>query len=232
LASDGFIREVDEELQRDRMARLWKRYGPLAIGIALVVIAATAGKVGWDAWQARQLAQQGAAFAAAEAARAGAEPSIAVSHYADLAETAGGNIGALAQLRQAEALLAAGDTATALTLLDEVAGNGQIDPVLRDFAAVSIALQRLDDADVGAALEALERRNAATGTFAYSARELTAMAALEAGDEATAISTLQALRADSGTPDGVRQRAEALLAALGVVDGAAESSTTETEEAS
>ena len=68
MQSDGFIREVDEELQRERVARLWQRYGTIVVGAAVIVIAGTAGKVGWDAWQERQLTRQGAAFAAAETA--------------------------------------------------------------------------------------------------------------------------------------------------------------------
>ena len=100
MASDGFIREVDEELQRDRMAMLWKRFGPLIIALASFVVLATAGNVAWDAWQARQLEQQGAAFAQAEATLDGNDPIAAAAEFAALAGVQKGDSSAIARLRE------------------------------------------------------------------------------------------------------------------------------------
>ncbi len=216
MASDGFIREVDEEVQRDRMLKLWQRYGPLAIGVALLVVAAVAGKVGWDAWQARQLEQQSAAFAAAEAALARDDLTVAAEQFASLAAGQSGDAAAVARLREAEARIATGDREAGLALLDELALDTRIDPILRDFAAVTAAQRRLGDADP-VTLRADLRVHAADGApFRHAAREISALAALEAGDEAQAIETLRQLQGDVTTPDAMRRRAGELLAALGV----------------
>lgn len=232
LASDGFIREVDEELQRDRVAQLWKSYGPLAVGLALVVVVATAGKVGWDAWQARQLAEQGAAFAAAEAALSDDDPAAAIAHFASIADGASDNVASVAKLRQAEAMAAAGDSNGALVLLDELTNNSQIDPVLRDFATIALAIRQLNVGDASSAKATLEAHDAEAGTFSYSARELGALVALQDGATASAVAALKELRAEAGTPEGIRRRADELLAALGVEDESAAPAPTETEEAS
>jgi hypothetical protein len=215
VASDGFIREVDEELQRDRMAKLWKRYGPIAIGVVIVVVLGTAGKVGWDAWQIRQLEQQGAAFAAAEAALDRNDPTTAAEQFARLAEAQGGDAAALAKLRAAEARIAAGDVEAGLALLDELAAADRMDPVIRDFAAVAAAQRRLGDVDSASLQAALAPHMSVDSPFRYSAREIAALAALLEGDEATAIGELRQLEADLGTPDDMRRRAGELLAALG-----------------
>ena len=232
MASDGFIREVDEELQRDRMAKLWRRYGPIAIGVALIVVAATAGKVGWDAWQVRQLEQQGAAFAAAEAALERNDPTAAADQFASLAAAQSGDAAALARLREAEARIKAGDTENGLALLDEVARNSRIDAVLRDYAAVTAAQRRLGQADPVSLQADLQPRMVSDAPFRHSAREIAALAALEAGDEAGAIEALRLLQADIATPDDMRRRAGELLAALGVTDEDPGSSAPATEEAS
>lgn len=233
LASDGFIREVDEELQRDRMAQLWKRFGPLVVGAAVVVVAAVAGKVGWDAWQARILAEQSAAFASAEAARGDGNLAAAAERYAGIAESAGADVAALARLHQAEAALAAGDANNGMALLDQVTKTGAVDPILRDFAAIALALKHLDDGDTSAVSTVLEDHDASIGAFSHTARELAAVAAIRRGDTAAGIEALQALLTDVGTPDGTRRRASELLAALGVVDEAPLSPTDhEAEEAS
>ena len=232
MASDGFIREVDEELQRDRMAKLWRRYGPIAIGVALIVVAATAGKVGWDAWQVRQLEQQGAAFAAAEAALERNDPTAAADQFASLAAAQSGDAAALARLREAEARINAGDTENGLALLDEVARNSRIDTVLRDYAAVTAAQRRLGQADPVSLQADLQPNMVSDAPFRHSAREIAALAALEAGDEAGAIEALRQLQADIATPDDMRRRAGELLAALGVTDEDPGSSAPATEEAS
>jgi len=232
LASDGFIREVDEELQRDRMAQLWKRYGALAIGVVLVVVAATAGKVGWDAWQARQMEQQGAAFAAAEAALERNDLAAAADQFASLAATQRGDAGALARLREARARIAAGDSEAGLALLDTLAGDTRIDAVLRDYAAVTAAQRRLGHADPVTLRAELRARMADDAPFRHSAREIAALAALEAGDEPGAIETLQQLQADIATPDAMRRRAGELLATLGVTNDQPVPAMPETDEAS
>ena len=232
MASDGFIREVDEELQRDRMAKLWQRYGPIAIGVALLVVGAVAGKVGWDAWQARQLEQHGAAFAAAEAALERNDLATAADQFANLATAQRGDAAALARLREAEARIAAGDNEGGLPLLDELASNNSIDAVLRGYAGVSAAQRRLghvDPVDLQANLRAHMADNA---PFRHSAREIAALAALEAGDAPTAIEALRQLEADVETPDDMRRRASELLAALGAADDETGSGSPATEEAS
>lgn len=232
MASDGFIREVDEELQRDRIAKLWKRYGPLAIGVALVVVAAVSGKVGWDAWQARQMEQHGVAFAAAEAAFDRNDLAAAADQFASLAAAQRGDAAALARLREAQARIAAGDSEAGLALLDQLAGDNRIDVVLRDYAAVTAAQRRLGHADPVTLQAELRPRMTDTAPFRHSARELAALAALEAGDEPGAIETLRQLQADIGTPDAMRRRAGELLAALGVTDAETAPAIGQTDEAS
>lgn len=222
LASDGFIREVDEELQRDRMATLWKRFGPIVVGAVLVIVLATAGKVGWDAWQVRQLEQQGAAFAAAEAALGRNDASVAADQFAGLAASQHGDAAALAKLREAEARIAGGDADAGLALLDELAGTDQIDPILRDYAAVAAAQRRLGVADPASLQAALAPQMTGGSPFRHSAREIAALAALQAGDEGAAVDALRQLLADIGTPDDMRRRAGELLATLGASDGVEE----------
>ena len=41
MSDTQFIREIDEDLRRDRLLKLWERYGIYAIGVAFLVVAAT-----------------------------------------------------------------------------------------------------------------------------------------------------------------------------------------------
>lgn len=214
MQSDGFIREVDEELQRERVARLWQRYGTIIIGVAVIVIAATAGKVGWDAWQDRQLAQQATAFAAAENAFRTDLPEAA-DKFAVLADGLDGNAAAIARLREAQVRLADGQDDAAVATLEAVAATAGIDAILRDIAAVAAAEQRLDADSLAELRASLEQQGADGAAFRYSARELLALAALEAGERDESLEQLRSLANDGTAPEPIRQRAGELLAALG-----------------
>lgn len=218
MASDGFIREVDEELQRDRMAMLWKRFGPLVIGLATLVVLATAGKVAWDAWQVRQLERQGAAFAEAEITLNRDDALAAAAEFASLADAQSGDASAIARLREAEARLAADDPEAALTLLDQVAATDGIDPILRDFAAIAAAQRFVGMGQPESAEQLLAARAGPDSPFHHSARELAALAALQAGSVPDATELLLELRADTLAPADLRQRVEELLALLGVTE--------------
>ena len=44
--SDIF-REVDEDIRRDQIKKLWDRFGPYVLGLALLIVLGTAGYRGW-----------------------------------------------------------------------------------------------------------------------------------------------------------------------------------------
>lgn len=231
MQSDGFIREVDEELQRERAARLWQRYGTIVVAVAVIVIAGTAGKVGWDAWQERQLTRQGSAFAAAEASFR-SDPTEAADQFAALAADLGGDAAAVARLREAQARLAAGDDDTAVASLEVVGDTDGIDAILRDVAAMAAAQHRFDATDLAEVRPSLDPDGNAESAFRYSTRELLALAALEAGDRDKSLDLLRELATDGMAPEPIRQRAGELLAALGAPLDEPAGASPESDEAS
>src|SRR3546814_11967606 len=48
------FQEIEEEFRRDRLDRLWKRYGPYLIAVFVLIVAGTAGYVGWREYSASQ----------------------------------------------------------------------------------------------------------------------------------------------------------------------------------
>ena len=71
FVSDIF-NEVDEEVRREQLKKLWERYGILIIALAVLFVAAVGGWRGYQWWEAKKAAEAGAAFeAAVDAQRAG-----------------------------------------------------------------------------------------------------------------------------------------------------------------
>ena len=59
--------EVDEELRREQLKKLWDRYSIFIIGAAFLIVAGVAGWRGYTYWEGKRAAEAGAAFEVAVA---------------------------------------------------------------------------------------------------------------------------------------------------------------------
>jgi hypothetical protein len=215
-SSEEFIREVDEELRRDQLAKLWQRYGTLVVALAVLVVVATAAKVGWDQWRQRQMAAEALRFATAEQALSAGRGAEAAEQFAALAAEGDTGYAALARLKEAEAKLAVKDEAGAVAALERLAGEGGADdPILRDLGAL-LALQReIDQGDPAELARRLEPLAAGGSPWRHRARELQALVAIRAGELERARGILAELSREVGVPPTQQRRAEELLQAIG-----------------
>ena len=59
--SDIFT-EVDEEVRREQIKKLWERYGSYFVAAAFLVVAAVAAWRAYDYWETRRASEAGAAY--------------------------------------------------------------------------------------------------------------------------------------------------------------------------
>ena len=59
------FQEVDEDLRRERLEKLWQRYGNLVIAVCILIVAAVGAWRGYEYWQNKKSTESGAAFEAA-----------------------------------------------------------------------------------------------------------------------------------------------------------------------
>lgn len=212
--SDVF-REVDEEVRREQLMKLWRAYGSYAIALAIVIIVAFGGFLGWRDWRERQALEQGTRFTnALIQAREGKNPESAGA-FASLAEDSGAGYRALAMLQEAAARLRAKDVPAAVAVYDRLAADDGVEAEWRDLARLLAALHLVDSAPPDELDRRLQPLLAKPGPWQYSARELAAAARLKAGDVPGAREAFRQLADDAAAPAGVRARAAELLAAIG-----------------
>ena len=208
--SDIF-REVDEEVRRDQAAQIWARYQNLFIGLAVLVIAATAGWRFYDHYRTKQAEEAGAKYEAALALARDGKAAEAEGAFEQIAKSGPKGYALLARLREA-AEYSGSDPAAAVKAYDTIAADGTIDPLFQNLARLRAALLRLDDADAKEIERRLGPMTASDNPFRFSAREALALAALKHDDFDTAGRQLDAIVVDPQAPGSMRQRAEALLA--------------------
>jgi hypothetical protein len=218
--SDVF-REVDEEVRHEQMLKQWRKYGNYVIGAALGVVLGVAGSVGWKEYSLNKRLSDGNAFSVAMTHLIEDRPGAAAVSFAQLAEDAGSGYAALARLREAQALNAAGDSAGAVAALDRLAGDSGADQALRDLAAFLAVLYQMDSAAPGELDARLAPLMTDASPWRASARELAGLLAFRRGDMAAARDIFTRLVDDATAPQQVRGRAAEFLAILGDRPGGA-----------
>ncbi|MSO71609.1 MAG: tetratricopeptide repeat protein [Alphaproteobacteria bacterium] len=213
--TDELLREVDEDIRRERYERLWQRYGSYVIAAAIGIVGLTAGVEAYRQYGIRQSEALSERYVlSVNSALRGDDPQGAIRALAALAADTTTGYSALARLQQAALIAKLGDLPGALEIYDSVAGDRSMPPALRELAVMLGALNAVEREDA----TAIERRvvsiNVATSPWRFSAREAIALAALRAGDMDRARGLLRALADDFAAPSGVRGRAAELLAAL------------------
>lgn len=212
LVSEIF-REIDEELRRDNLLKLWSRYGRYIIaGVVLLVLIAGA-IVAWRDHQANERRAQGSRYSAALALARQGKEAEAAKLFAVLARE-GGGYSIPGAFEEAEMLARSGDRKAAIAAYDRLAGSSNIDREFRELAVLLSVMHGLSDGDPNAAIERLAPLTASGNAWRASALDLTAAAKLKAGDRSGALAIYQQLADDLAAPRGLRARAAEMAAAL------------------
>ncbi|MFD1794652.1 tetratricopeptide repeat protein [Paracoccus aurantiacus] len=206
--SDSFIDEVTEEVRRDRLYGLMRRYG----WIGLVVILAIVLGAAWREFSTSR--DRAAAQAWGDAVLAAQDSDDPVKALSSL--DAGGNAdrAALGSLLAAGAAEDAGDAATAATALESAAGTAQ-DPLLRDLARLKAVLAAGESMEPGARDAALAELSKPGAPFRLLALEQKAVALLAAGRDQDALTLIRETLAEDGVSQALASRLTQMMITLG-----------------
>jgi hypothetical protein len=204
--------EVDEEVRREQLKKLWERYNNLIIGAAILVVAAVGAWRGYEYWQARKAAEAGAAFEVAQKLADEGKHTEAEEAFGKLAAQGTSGYRLLARMRQA-AELGATDPKAGVAAYDAIAGEPG-PALIRELATIRAAFLLLDTAKLDEMTQRLEPLTQTEGAFRHTARELLALSAWRNGDAAAARKWAEAAADDPLAPQGVRSRVEVLNSLL------------------
>jgi hypothetical protein len=205
--------EIDEDVRRDQLKKIWDKYSILIIAGAFLIIAAVGGWRGYQYLEAKKAAEAGAAFDKASELSEQNKHTEAEAAFADLAAKAPSGYRTLARLRVA-AEMASRDPQAAAKLYDDIAADRSIGAPERDLARIRAAGLLLETTPYPDMLQRLEPATVPGATFRHTARELLALSAWRANDTAAARQWLDMISNDGETPPSLRSRAEALQALL------------------
>ena len=211
--SDIF-QEVDEEVRRDQLMKLWERYQYLIIAVVILVLVAVGGWRGYEYWMAKQSIEAGSAFEAAAMLAIQGKHEDADAAFAKVATQGTPIYRQLARVRRA-AELAQTDTKAAVTMYEAIAADSSISRELQDLAGMRAGVLLMDAGLYREARTRLEPLSADQRPYRHLARELLALAAWRAGDVPNARRWYDLIATDQLTPPATRNRVEMLMALVG-----------------
>lgn len=214
--TDSFIDEVTEEVRRDRLFALMRRYGWIGIVAVLLIVAGAA----WSEWRKARDEAAARAFGDAVLAAMQSDDSAARLEALGRIEAGAGRGGVLGLIAAAEAL-ETGDREAARARLEAVAADPALPAAWRDLArlkSILIAGDALPAAERDAALAELARPG---GPYRPLAMEQQALALAGAGEAEAAVALLRQIRQEPGVTAGLLRRATQLIVALGADPDAA-----------
>jgi len=210
--TDSFIDEVSEEVRRDRLYGVFRKYGWIAVSAVVLIV----GGASYNEYRKAQTAATAEATGDALINALDANEAEARIEALQTATLEASEAEVVRQFLVSSEQVTSGDTAAAAASLETFLNSApETSQIYKDIAELKALLLAGDDIardDRRARLELLAQPGA---PLALIASEQIALLDIEAGETAAAIERLQGLIVDAGATAGLRQRASQLIVALG-----------------
>jgi hypothetical protein len=208
MSDTDIVREVDEELRREQLEKIWKLYGNYFLLAAAIVVLMVAGYKGWQAYTIHQAEASGSAFDKAVSLAQEGKLDEAQQALAKIADKGSGAYANLASLRLAAEAAKNGKTDDALAQFDAVGKQSSAPKALQDYARIQAAQLRIDSADFTEMQNRLNDLAAPNSPWRSSARELLGLSAYKAGKLSEATDYFAQILSDKDARGPVGQIAE------------------------
>ena len=208
------FKEVDEDLRRDNLEKLWKKYGLQIISLAAAIVLGVAAVQGWRTYDLDQRGKLSDRYGAAQELAQDGAVTAGLDAMIDLSEASGGGYAGLAAFEEARLRVESGDTGGAIEVWDRIAEGSELGPGFKEAAILFSVLHQIDDGNPASLRARLQPLATDSQPFRSTARELLAVIALGDGDTASARELYTKISDDREAPAGLRQRATQMLATL------------------
>lgn len=205
--------EIDDELRREQLKKIWDKYSIFIIAGALLIIAGVAGWRGYEYFATQNAVKASAAFDSAIALSEQNKHAEAEAAFNAIVADAPAGYRSLARLRAAAETVSR-DPKAAIALYDGIAADSNVGGNERNLATLRAAALLLDTDSYDDMVKRLQASAQPGSIYRHTARELLALSAWRNKNAGEARKWLDQIAEDGETPGSLRSRAEALQALL------------------
>ena len=208
-----FVEEVEERLRAERYAGFARRYLPWFIAAVAATIVGWLGMWGYGAWRDHNIGQASIAYDKALTELATGDQTGAYNAFGPIAKSGPAAYRTLALMQQANIRLGAGKADEAVTLYD-AAAKAAPNPIFGDLARLRAAQVLMDTAPYAQVEIRLKALIGDNRPYSLDAKEMLAMAKLQAGAAQGARGDFNALSLTLGVTPAMRARAQGAIALI------------------
>lgn len=199
------LRQVDEDLRKDKLLSVWKFYRFYIIGFILIILISLAG---YQYYIASEQSKNEEIVQKYVKALNSENVSYSVNQLIELDKSKNSYINGLAKLKRAELYLTTGERNMALELLESTFKNESLDKIIRDLAIYKYLMIQLDSLDKKTYFEIIESEQLKESKFKYLFKELKAIKYLIDGDRINSLEIFESIISDENSPVALKTRAE------------------------
>lgn len=211
-----FLREVDENLRRDRVRDFWKKYG-LWVGVSVAVfLLASGGYIYWQNYKLQRSEAQVEQFAEILKNIGQGSRGTSAKQLDDLSENGSKAVRATALFTRAAMAIEDNDLKLAVAKYGEIAGDSSLPKSFRDAAIIRQTALQFDQLQPGQVIDRLAPLAQPGSPWFGSAGEMTGLALVKQGQKDQAAKIFSAIAKDNSVPPEIRSRSVQLAGSLGV----------------
>lgn len=208
-----FEREVDEELQRERLRNLWQKYRFAVIGLVIGILLTTIGTEVYHSWRQKVSLSESDSFENAAVLAYTGETDKAVEILKKLASDGRTGYAPLAEMKLAGIYFSQNKPQEGIASLNKVIASDAPEQ-LKAVATIAYVGQQFETEDPAKLQAMLKPLLAGTSNFVGSAAELSAALYLKQNNQAEAINVLNQTINNPKTAPAVKQRLSELLSVI------------------
>jgi hypothetical protein len=209
----AFFDEVDEEVRNDRFKKLINKYGGFILCVLILALSFAVGYEKFGEWRIKKAEEKNVVYAQALVPQKNFEDNIA--ELENIVATESGLYKDMARLQIINLLLDNNQTERAITNMTALVNDVEANAKIREIATIKLATYQIDTADyatIKALLEPILQNN--NSSWRPMAKELMAMAAIQAKHFEEAKSIYQELLTHSSISDDFKARINDMLASI------------------
>ncbi|HEX4762548.1 MAG TPA: tetratricopeptide repeat protein [Sphingomicrobium sp.] len=214
--TDTFVREVDENLRRDRMNELARKYSGWITAVLILFLGAVGGFIYWQNHRVEQSGKQVEQLSQVFADVGSGKTSAAPKQLDELANSGSKAVRASALFTRAALALQQNDVKLATAKYREIAGDDGLPKPYRDAALIRQTALEFDSLKPEEVIARLRPLAEPGNPWFGSAGEMTAMALIKQGKKGEAGQLFARIARDKQVPETLRARSVQIASTLGV----------------
>ena len=207
--SEEFIREVDEELQEEKYAKIWRKIGPYVISLAIGIVLFTSGVVFWNNYTEVKKQKLGDDFTAAVELIKEEDFDTALIALERITDKASDGYVTIAKMKKASIFIQKKQILEGLEIYEDLEKTA-FDQSFKDMSTILFVLNAIDHKPSDILLNKIERLTK-NSSWKYSALELKGFILLNDKKFAESKKTFNTILEMGNAPTTLASRARDML---------------------